>query len=172
MLADTAMPGAKDDLLGLKENIIIGHLIPGRQRDLPVLGDRHRAAAGIRAAAAPGGGGRAEPVPGGLGGDGGEAGGRVGRRTGLVPVPITSRPERCRVLAGSCRVWDCTRRSACVPSVATSPLFLPGRRFGATHEVASQSLNGLRVGIPACCHGGRRPSRRAGGPRAWRLAAG
>ena len=28
MLTDAAMRGAKDDLLGLKENIIIGHLIP------------------------------------------------------------------------------------------------------------------------------------------------
>ena len=28
MLTDAAIRGAKDDLLGLKENIIIGHLIP------------------------------------------------------------------------------------------------------------------------------------------------
>jgi DNA-directed RNA polymerase subunit beta' len=28
VLTDAAMRGAKDDLLGLKENIIIGHLIP------------------------------------------------------------------------------------------------------------------------------------------------
>ncbi len=28
MLTDAAIRGARDDLLGLKENIIIGHLIP------------------------------------------------------------------------------------------------------------------------------------------------
>ena len=35
MLTDAAIRGAKDDLMGLKENIIIGHLIPagtGRYR--------------------------------------------------------------------------------------------------------------------------------------------
>src|SRR5258705_2893949 len=40
VLTDAAIRGAKDDLLGLKENIIIGHLIPAgtrvyRDHDLP-----------------------------------------------------------------------------------------------------------------------------------------
>ncbi len=41
VLTDAAIRGAKDDLLGLKENIIIGHLIPAGTGHLPVRRDRH-----------------------------------------------------------------------------------------------------------------------------------
>ena len=40
MLTDAAIRGAKDDLLGLKENIIIGHLIPAGTGHVPVPGRR------------------------------------------------------------------------------------------------------------------------------------
>ncbi len=67
VLTDAAIRGAKDDLLGLKENIIIGHLIPAGSGHLPVRRDRHRAAGGLRGAAAAGGGAGAAAVGGGAG---------------------------------------------------------------------------------------------------------
>ena len=71
VLTDAAIRGAKDDLLGLKENIIIGHLIPAGTGHLPVRRDRDRAAGGLRAAAAPGGGASTAAAGRGGGGTGG-----------------------------------------------------------------------------------------------------
>ena len=42
VLTDAAIRGAKDDLLGLKENIIIGHLIPAGTGHVPVPGSGDR----------------------------------------------------------------------------------------------------------------------------------
>ena len=42
VLTDAAIRGAKDDLLGLKENIIIGHLIPAGTGHVPVPGSGRR----------------------------------------------------------------------------------------------------------------------------------
>ena len=51
VLTDAAIRGAKDDLLGLKENIIIGHLIPAGTGHVPVpgRGHGHRSATDARA---------------------------------------------------------------------------------------------------------------------------
>jgi len=52
VLTDAAIRGAKDDLLGLKENIIIGHLIR-RGRGSTVTTTSRSSRRGLHAAAAP-----------------------------------------------------------------------------------------------------------------------
>ena len=84
VLTDAAIRGAKDDLLGLKENIIIGHLIPAGTGHLPVRRDRHRAAGGLRAPAA--------AAPGGSGGGPGRSPGRHARRRALTAVRLAMDP--------------------------------------------------------------------------------
>jgi len=70
VLTDAAIRGARDDLLGLKENIIIGHLIPAARastvttRSRSSRGGVPAAAAAARACTGRG----AESVPGGSGG--------------------------------------------------------------------------------------------------------